>query len=158
MLKNMHKGIEIDDENICILLYADDIVLIAKNENDLQDMLTMLNTWCVRNEMGIYVSKSNVVHFRPNSFPRSNFVFNCGDCKIEYASKYMYLGLALTEHLDYNITAKIVAQCAGRSLGLLFAKYKSFGGLSYDVYTKLYYSCVVPVITYASSVWGVRTF
>ena len=56
MLKNMHKGIEIDDENICILLYADDIVLIAKNENDLQDMLTMLNTWCVRNEMGINFS------------------------------------------------------------------------------------------------------
>ena len=70
----------------------------------------------------------------------------------------MYLGLTLTEHLDYNITAKMVAQCAGRSLGLLIANYKSFGGPSYDVYTKLYNSCVAPVITYASSVWGVRTF
>ncbi|XP_060596570.1 uncharacterized protein LOC132750580 [Ruditapes philippinarum] len=158
MLKNIIKGIAIDGENICILIYADDIVLIAKNENDLQDLLSMLNKWCEGNGMGINVSKSKVVHFRPNSIPKSCFVFNCGNCKIEYASRYMYLGLALTEHLDYNITAKIVAQCAGRALGLLIAKYKSFGGLPYDVYTKLYYSCVVPVITYASAVWGTKSF
>ena len=35
----------------------------------------------------------------------------------------MYLGLTLTEHLDYNVTAKIVAQSASRALGFLIAKY-----------------------------------
>jgi hypothetical protein len=45
MLKNMNKGIDIDGENVCILLYADDIVLIAKDENDLKDLLSMLNKW-----------------------------------------------------------------------------------------------------------------
>jgi hypothetical protein len=35
----MSKGIDIDGENVCILLYADIIVLIAKVENDLQDLL-----------------------------------------------------------------------------------------------------------------------
>jgi hypothetical protein len=54
----------------------------------------------------------------------------------------MFLSLALTEHLDYNIAVKIVGQCAGRALGLLIAKYKSFDGLPYEVYT---ISCVVPV-------------
>jgi hypothetical protein len=46
MLKNMNKGIDIDHvdgENVCILLYADAIVLTAKNENDLQDLISMLN-------------------------------------------------------------------------------------------------------------------
>ena len=128
MLKDLRKGVKIDNERVCILLYADDIVLIAENECDLHDMLTMLSTWCLRNGMSINASKSNVVYFRPNSSPRSKYVFNCGDCNIECASKYMYLGLTLTEHLDYNITVKLVAQCAGRVLGLLIAKYKSFGG------------------------------
>lgn len=136
------------------MLYADDIVLIAKDENDLQEMLSVLNNWCELNSMFINFSKSNVVHFRPNAVPKSDCVFKCGECTIEYASKYLYLGLTLTEHLDYNITAKMVAQSAGRALGLLIAKYKSFGGLPYEVYTKLYNSCVVPVISYASSVWG----
>ena len=31
----LNKGIKIDDESISILLYADDVVLLAENETDL---------------------------------------------------------------------------------------------------------------------------
>jgi hypothetical protein len=44
-IKARDSGIDIEGENICILLYADDIVLIAENENDLQLLLDILNTW-----------------------------------------------------------------------------------------------------------------
>lgn len=54
----------------------------------------------------------------------------------------MYFGITLSEHLDYNVTAKIVAQSAGRVLGLI-ARYKNSGGLPYSVYTKLKESCIV---------------
>ena len=67
--------------------------------------------------------KSNVVHVRPNSIQRSNYVFTCGSSTIEYSDRYVYLGMTLTEHLDFNITATIVAQSAGRALGLLIAKF-----------------------------------
>lgn len=85
-------------------------------------------------------------------------VFKCGHSVIEYASSYVYLGITLTEYLDYSITAKVVAQRAGRALGLLIAKFKSCGGLPYEVYTKLYYSLVIPVISYGASVWGTKSF
>jgi hypothetical protein len=51
----------------------------------------------------------------------------------------MHLGLLLNEYLDYNITAKHVAQSAGRALGLLIAQFKKSGVLHFNVYTKLYY-------------------
>ena len=35
-IKALDIGIDIESETNCILLYADDIVLIAENENDLQ--------------------------------------------------------------------------------------------------------------------------
>ena len=38
------KGIKIDDESVSILLYADDVVLLAENETDLQ---CMLNVWVI---------------------------------------------------------------------------------------------------------------
>ncbi len=57
-----------------------------------------------------------------------------------------------------NITASIVAKSDGRALGLLIAKYKAFGGLPYDCYTKLYYSLVQPIIDYGSSVWGTKEY
>ena len=65
-LQAVGKGIVINDEAISILLYADDVVLLAENEDDLQHMLNILSQWCNRNNMIVNCSKSNIVHFRPN--------------------------------------------------------------------------------------------
>ena len=34
---------------MCILLYADDIALFANNENDLQQVICGVATWCDKN-------------------------------------------------------------------------------------------------------------
>ncbi|CAC5407696.1 unnamed protein product [Mytilus coruscus] len=108
--------------------------------------------------MTINHNKSNVVHFRPNSTPRTINSFKCGDLDINVVEKYTYLGLVLTEHLDYQIMAKHVATSANRALGLVISKYKSFGGLPFDSFTKLYDSIVWSTISYGAAVWGDRTF
>ncbi len=54
--------------------------------------------------------------------------------------------------------AKVVSQSAGRALGLLIAKYKTIGGMPYDVYTKLYDSLIRPIISYGAVVWGAKRF
>jgi hypothetical protein len=60
LLKNSIKDISINEDIIAILLYADDIVLIAENEENLQCMLNLLSNWCTVNSMTINVEKSNV--------------------------------------------------------------------------------------------------
>ena len=45
-IKACGKGVKIDDDTVGILLYADDIVLLADNEKEMQDMLDILNNWC----------------------------------------------------------------------------------------------------------------
>ena len=42
-------GIDIDNEKLAIVLYADDMVLLAENEKDPQKMLDVLNCWCKNN-------------------------------------------------------------------------------------------------------------
>ena len=157
-LKSLNIGVQLGDEKICILIYADDIVLLADNEQNLQVMLNTLNEWCNRNDLSINVSKSNIVHFRLESVPRSNFVFKCGEHVLEYSDCYKYLGLLLNENLDFNVTAKMVAQSASRALGLLIAKVKLIGGVPHNVFTKLYDSLVWPVIGYGAAIWGHKTF
>ena len=44
----LHCGIKIGIEQVSILLYADDIVLLSDSENGLQSMLTYLNKWCMQ--------------------------------------------------------------------------------------------------------------
>ncbi|CAG2255684.1 unnamed protein product [Mytilus edulis] len=155
---SLNVGINIDEENVSILLYADDLVLLAGSESDLQVLLDGLQLWCAENKMTINHNKSNVVHFRPNSTPRTINSFKCGELDINVVGKYTYLGLVLTEHLDYQIMAKHVAASANRALGLVISKYKSFGGLPFDSFTKLYDSIVWSTISYGAAVWGDRTF
>ena len=45
-LKELGLGIDINGTKICILLYADDMVLIANSEAELQSMLNVMYQWC----------------------------------------------------------------------------------------------------------------
>ena len=60
----MNHGVGLENERICTLLYADDVVLIS--ESELQNMLSYLNDWCNFNGMFVNAAKSIVMHFRPN--------------------------------------------------------------------------------------------
>ena len=45
-IKDLHLGIPIGDQEISILLYADDIVILAENEENLQKVIECLEKWC----------------------------------------------------------------------------------------------------------------
>ena len=45
-IKILGLGINVNGYNLSILLFADDIVLLSRNENDLQVMLDFVNEWC----------------------------------------------------------------------------------------------------------------
>ena len=62
-----------------MLLYADDIVLLANNENELQILLSSLNDWCLLNDMSVNANKCTIVHFRTKSTSCSSFAFRCGE-------------------------------------------------------------------------------
>ena len=66
--------------------------------------------------MTVNMAKSNVVHFRPNSVSKTDAVLSCGDGIISVADRYTYLCVVLSEHVDYYIMVKHVAQSASRAL------------------------------------------
>ena len=71
-IKNLNIGIDVGEEKVSLLLYADDIILLAENENDMQIVLDMLSVWCRNNKLQVNETKSNIIHFRKTSVPRSN--------------------------------------------------------------------------------------
>ena len=108
--------------------------------------------------MVVNAKKSNIVHFRNSAKPKTQHVFKLGTDKLDLVASYKYLGLILSEHLDYSVTAKIVAQAAGRALGLLLAKFKACGGMPYNVFTHLYDVMVQSVINYGAAIWGTQSY
>ena len=61
-LRELGVGIKIGDDIINSLLYADDIVLIAANEDDLQLLLKKLNSWCSKWSPEANMLKANVMY------------------------------------------------------------------------------------------------
>ncbi|KAL5015362.1 hypothetical protein ScPMuIL_009632 [Solemya velum] len=148
------KGIDINGERVAILLYADDVVLLAETPEDLNELLDSLSDWCNRNCLFVNPSKSKVVHFRNPSVTRTESSFKCGPEFLEVTDHYTYLGLLLTEHLNFSDMATCVARSASGALGLVIAKSRTFGDLPYQTFTKLYDSLVWPVIGYGAAIWG----
>ena len=104
---------------VSILMYADDLVLLAETEDDLHLLIDILHQWCDEKKMKVNLGKTKVVHFRRTSTKKTKSLFKFGSENIEIVDSYTYLGILLTEHLDYNAMAAQVAKPASRALGLV---------------------------------------
>ena len=157
-IKSLGLGVRFAVGRLSVLLYADDIVLLAESEHDLQLLLDTVNVWCRRWRVELNRNKTQVVHFRTKASPPSEVVFTCGALDLNLTPSYKYLGLVLHEHLDMSVTAKAIAQSASRALGLVISKCKANGGVPYKIYTKLYDALVRPVLEYGAGIYGCQEY
>ena len=56
-LNKLKLGIKIGNTCISIILYADDVALLAENEENLKKMLCFVDQWCKKWKLGINSSK-----------------------------------------------------------------------------------------------------
>ena len=156
-IKESQLGIDLDNLNLSILLYADDMAIISDTEEKLQKMLDIMYDWCNKWRIKINCNKTNVVHFRPASKVRTNSEFHIGSNRLQLVEKYKYLGVVLNEFMDYEITSSTFADAGNRALGGIIHKCKAINGLRYNTYTTLYERCITPILDYCSGVWGYKT-
>ena len=138
---------------VSILLYADDIVLLANNEFELQSMLNYFDNWCRIWQTNYNVDKTKIMHFRSGHAKRSNNVFTLGEHPLETVTEYKYLGLLLDEKLDLLHATSVLSCSAGRALSAVINKQRK-GTFSYDVFNKLYKATVEAILCYFAGIWG----
>ena len=80
-IKNLGIGIEVKWSEhdppvlINVLLYADDIVCLATNEEDLQFMLFTVQEWCRKERLEVNLTKTNILHVRNVRKRQSRYMF-----------------------------------------------------------------------------------
>lgn len=153
-LNDLQLGVDCDGRNVSLLMYADDVVLIAPSSDHLQSMLDRVSSWCSRWRLEINQDKTKVIHFRTPSRPLTAHTFTLCNLDIDTTDSYKYLGLVFHEHLDLRQTTKMVAQAATRGLGKMISRFKSCGFNVYDCFTELFDACVMPVSLYGAGIWG----
>jgi len=146
-------GIKVGNRFVGILLYADDIVLIADSELKLQQMLDILSDWCRDWRLIVNKSKSEIVHFRKSRKKKTTFQFKLSGKNLSIVYKYKYLGVILDEYLNFQECAQTLADSAGRALGSVISKFNAFKDIGFYTYTKLFDSSIWPILDYCSSIW-----
>ena len=155
-IKGSGKGVQCGMHYFTSLLYADDLVIIADKEEDLQAMLDIVHRWCCTWQIKVNPGKTKVIHFRHKRKTLSNFIFHLGCKTIDYAHDYKYLGYFLNEFLDTDESIQRVYDSANRALGVLIAKAKTAHGFPLSVFSRLFDACVTPICTYSAHIWAHR--
>ena len=153
-LQTLNIGIAVADLVVFILMYADDLVLLAEDEKDLQKLLDELERYCKESQLEVNLKKTKIVIFekKPSeSSTQATFTFN--DKTIEKIQSYRYLGIIFSanmtfnEHVEYAITKAKKGQ-------YLFWKYVSrFHSLKVPDLMFLFNTMVMPIVMYGAEIW-----
>ncbi len=157
-LKSSGIGVHVENMVLSVLAYADDLVLLAETENDLQCLITILQRWCYKWRLSINTDKTKVMHFRNKNTPVTKFAFMVKNLPLECVSDYKYLGIILDENMTFEKTAEMLSSSAGRALGAIINKVRVNKDLGFNSYTTLIENCVSPILQYSSGVWGNKNF
>jgi hypothetical protein len=72
--------------------------------------------------------------------------------------RYKYLGVVLNDKGDFSYHCEALAKGAGRALGNIISKIHNYKDCGYKSFTKLFESCVIPILDYCASVWGFKHY
>ena len=135
-----------------VLLYADDTVILAENDHDLQMALDSVHEYCTKYELTVNISKTKIMIFSRGKVIRLP-TFKYGHHIIEVVSDYIYLGVkinydnhfakAMKQQLDQGRKAQFSMLVIARNLDLLI-----------DIQCKLFEAVVFPTLLYGCEVWG----
>jgi hypothetical protein len=94
--------------NFIELLYADDIVLMARSPHDLENQVRILKDFCSNMGMTVNTDNSKVMITNSNKIPYDTFVYENDNLK-ELIS-YKYLGIDIHHKLNsnYSIEKRII--------------------------------------------------
>ena len=149
-----YNGLDVDMFNICMLLYADDIVLFANSAEELQEGLNLLLEYCNKWMLKVNVNKTNVMVFRKGGILPRNLAFFYNEQQLEIVSKFWYLGVVFPAGGSFSEAQNTLAGQAQKAIFQLKKYLYKFTFLTpihkFDLFDKL----ILPILNYGSEVWG----
>ena len=116
------------------MLYADDIVLLTDEDDQLQALLNAVDSWCLKWRPEVKLLKTNVLHVRKLNSKRSEYTFKFEGEKVAYCDKYKYLGITINETLNFEQSVNDLCESGGRALANVITKMIKNGGFPLNVY------------------------
>ena len=155
--KTGKRGIQIvpGQDEIFLLLFADDIVLLSSTPTGLQNQINTLEKASSSLSLIVNLEKTKVVVFKKGSHmaPTENWFYN--HTETEIINLYKYLGYTLTTKLSSHVACREYSnKPKGKILDLMKTMW-SLGTFDCSLFFKLFDCQVKPMLLYASWILGI---
>ena len=134
------------------LLYADDTIVLAESEKDLQVALNAVSDYCKMWLLTVNTNKTKIVIFSRGKVKKFQpFKFN--DDIIDVVDDYVYLGTTFNYNNSFKKAQNKQVNQARRAMYSLRMKSRRLN-LPVDLEIDLFDKLVIPILLYGSEVWG----
>ena len=153
------KGISLGSDVVHTLLYADDLVLVAETPEDLQTQLDVLKDFTENIMMKVNIGKTKVMVLRKNKRKsQSQKTWFLGEQELKECDSYKCLGVTIKSNGSFNEHIENMNLKAGKAYYALISKCKDFSGLQPRLFLYLFDQTIVPILNYASEIWGFEEY
>ena len=102
-ISECHRNIEKD---IDILLFADDLIILAKDAMDLQSKLDTLNKYCKLKRLTVNIDKTKIIKFQKAGRQKKEKAFRYDSFPIETVTHYTYHGVIFSSSGNFTTNAE----------------------------------------------------
>jgi len=150
------EGTDLDMFKLCLLLYADDIVIMSETEEGLKHSLFLCEKYSDRWELTVNATKTKVMIFRKGGMVKRNIRFKYKGHVLEIVSKFTYLGIGFTTGGSFNTTFEMLAAQGLTAIYKLKSNLLKCPGITVQHKFDLFDKLILPILNYGSEVWGLN--
>ena len=145
-------GVRINDNWLGGLFWADDIVLLANNEYEMNKMLELATLFAKEWKLNFNFDKSNILVIGKRTNKEKHW--KLGDSYITEAESYKYLGVIISRNLNDHMQFENVLKKGNRLTAYIKSVIDNFDNFSRVYYGDILWRTIaLPSINFGSDVW-----
>ena len=152
MLQKSCKGVDIGEQRITGLFYADDVVLIGNSEKDLTDMLHVSSIFATKWGLKFNSKKSQILIIGQRLKKQK---WKLGNTFLSETKTYKYLGVVINRYLtDSDHIKQLLSEKAKKQNGYLrhiLANHLDIKRIEFG--TTMWKKALLPGLSHAAGVW-----
>ena len=146
-------GLCINDINIMLLMFADDMVIIGDSPEELQASLNKLHDYCSKWGLEVNTVKTKIVVFRKRGRLYANEQWIYNDIELEVVNDFNYLGVVFNYTGSFAMNQQTLSGKALKAMNVLLQNVRRFD-FTPKTLCQLFDSFVASILSYCSEVWG----
>ena len=139
---------------VSCLLYADDLVLISKSKEGLQNSLNALDKFTKDWFLEVNPKKTKCLVFSKTKSKEIIENFKLGETLLNFCSEYCYLGVLFSERGSFNVATKALNDKAKGSMFSLLRDINRQHACRPDILLDLFDRIIKPIALYNAEIWG----